>query len=90
MLANNEVWTAPMDETYELLGIEADSVNTLEAYMQVCVWGASLQLGRKNQVCLWQLQRAIAAIFGVRDGISVTHAVRKRPSPAYRSTSTRS
>lgn len=35
VLANNETWTADMEQTYELLGIEAGSVNTLDAYLQV-------------------------------------------------------
>lgn len=35
VLVNNETWTAPMDETCELLGIEQDSINTLEAYLEV-------------------------------------------------------
>lgn len=34
VLANNETWTAPMDSTYELLGIEPSSVNNLDAYLQ--------------------------------------------------------
>ncbi|KIZ05007.1 Uncharacterized protein ycf39 [Monoraphidium neglectum] len=34
VLANNETWDAPMDQTYELLGIEAESVNTLEDYLK--------------------------------------------------------
>jgi hypothetical protein len=37
VLANNETWAAPMDQTYELLGIEPGSVNTLEAYLKVGV-----------------------------------------------------
>lgn len=35
VLANNETWTAPMDETYELLGIEPESVNSLDTYLKV-------------------------------------------------------
>jgi hypothetical protein len=34
VLSNNETWTAPMDQTYELLGIDAASVNTLDVYLQ--------------------------------------------------------
>jgi hypothetical protein len=35
VLANNETWSAPMDSTYELLGIEPSSINTLDSYLQV-------------------------------------------------------
>lgn len=34
VLANNETWDADMAPTYELLGIEAGSVNTLEEYLK--------------------------------------------------------
>lgn len=34
MLANNETWSAPMDDTYTLLGIDPASVTTLDSYLQ--------------------------------------------------------
>eukprot|EP00879_Flechtneria_rotunda_P010059 GHRR01010517.1.p1 GENE.GHRR01010517.1~~GHRR01010517.1.p1 ORF type:complete len:219 (+),score=78.15 GHRR01010517.1:761-1417(+) len=34
VLANNESWTAPMDNTYQLLGIDPASITTLEDYLQ--------------------------------------------------------
>ena len=33
VLSNNETWTAPMDETYKMLGIEPASINNLEDYL---------------------------------------------------------
>lgn len=36
VLASNETWAAPMEDTYSLLGIEPASVQTLEDYLQVC------------------------------------------------------
>lgn len=35
VLANNESWSAPMDETYELLGVDPASITGLEQYLQV-------------------------------------------------------
>lgn len=35
VLANNEAWTAPMDDTYKLLGVDPDSITTLDSYLQV-------------------------------------------------------
>jgi hypothetical protein len=35
VLANNESWSAPMDETYELLGVDPASITSLEQYLQV-------------------------------------------------------
>eukprot|EP00775_Hariotina_reticulata_P004357 gene4357-4610_t len=34
VLANNETWSAPMDDTYALLGIDPASVTTLDSYLQ--------------------------------------------------------
>jgi nucleoside-diphosphate-sugar epimerase len=34
VLANNESWSAPMDETYELLGVDPASITGLEQYLQ--------------------------------------------------------
>jgi hypothetical protein len=34
VLANNETWSAPMDDTYTLLGIDPASVTTLDSYLQ--------------------------------------------------------
>uniref|UniRef100_A0A7S0WZB3 NmrA-like domain-containing protein n=1 Tax=Chlamydomonas leiostraca TaxID=1034604 RepID=A0A7S0WZB3_9CHLO len=34
VLSNNETWSAPMDETYELLGIEPSSVQSLDDYLK--------------------------------------------------------
>jgi len=34
VLANNETWSAPMEETYKLLDIDPASVTTLDAYLQ--------------------------------------------------------
>jgi heme exporter protein D len=55
VLANNETWDAPMDQTYELLGIEAESVNTLEDYLKVggeggYVWRAVVVVGVTDTV----------------------------------------
>lgn len=35
VLAGNESWSAPMDETYELLGVDPASITGLEQYLQV-------------------------------------------------------
>jgi hypothetical protein len=35
VLANNESWSAPMDDTYELLGVDPASITSLEQYLQV-------------------------------------------------------
>jgi hypothetical protein len=37
VLAGNEAWTAPMEETYALLGVDPASITTLDDYLQVCV-----------------------------------------------------
>jgi hypothetical protein len=34
VLSNNETWTAPMDDTYALLGIEKESITTLPDYLK--------------------------------------------------------
>lgn len=34
VLSNNETWAAPMDETYQILGIDPASVQGLEEYLQ--------------------------------------------------------
>ena len=34
ILATNEVFDAPMDETYRILGMDPKSTNTLEAYLK--------------------------------------------------------
>lgn len=34
ILASNETFAAPMDETYKLLGIDPNSITTLEAYLK--------------------------------------------------------
>jgi hypothetical protein len=36
VLAGNEAWTAPMEETYALLGVDPASITTLDDYLQVC------------------------------------------------------
>lgn len=35
VLANNESWTAPMDETYQLLGVDPTTITPLDAYLKV-------------------------------------------------------
>jgi hypothetical protein len=35
VLANNESWSAPMDDTYELLGVDPASITSLEQYLKV-------------------------------------------------------
>ena len=35
VLSSNENFSAPMEETYSLLGIDPSSVNSLDAYLQV-------------------------------------------------------
>lgn len=34
VLGNNESWTAPMDETYQLLGVDPASITPLDTYLQ--------------------------------------------------------
>lgn len=38
VLANNESWSAPMEETYELLGVDPASITSLDTYLQVGGW----------------------------------------------------
>jgi hypothetical protein len=45
VLANNESWSAPMDETYELLGVDPASITGLEQYLQVGQWAAGWGVG---------------------------------------------
>jgi hypothetical protein len=35
VLAGNEAWTAPMEETYALLGVDPATITTLDDYLQV-------------------------------------------------------
>lgn len=35
VLADNESWTAPMDETYQLLGVDPTTITSLDTYLQV-------------------------------------------------------
>lgn len=43
VLANNESWSAPMDETYELLGVDPESITSLEQYLKVSSLAGSLR-----------------------------------------------
>ena len=43
VLASNETWTAPMDDTFKLLDIEPGSVQGLDAYLTVSAGGRSVR-----------------------------------------------
>jgi hypothetical protein len=46
VLSNNESWTAPMEETYGLLGVDPASVQGLEEYLKVGGWVCDKTGGR--------------------------------------------
>jgi len=45
VLANNESWSAPMDETYQLLGVDPASITGLDQYLQVRTGQKQVALG---------------------------------------------
>lgn len=66
VLSANENWSAPMEETYQILGVEPGSVLGLEDYLKVCVrgrvWervgvtcvGQAGEAGARMTLSLWQ------------------------------------
>ena len=50
VLASNEAWSAPMEETYKLLDIDPASVQPLDSYLKVGGAGVRvMQLGRRGR-----------------------------------------
>jgi predicted short-subunit dehydrogenase-like oxidoreductase (DUF2520 family) len=60
VLAGNEAWTAPMDETYSLLGVDPASITTLDDYLQVrCCGSVCCPCLRGDGSCVHSLSSAV-------------------------------
>jgi hypothetical protein len=93
VLAGNESWSAPMGETYALLGVDPATIAPLDVYLQVCVCGGGAAGWRRRWpggvsvcacVCVCCVLSAVAAAC-LPDARSTTHAATaattKRPHP---------